>query len=98
MIADKRQIDSEISYAHNLPHALVHVATLPCVATTDTDCHGQYEFVEAPSAGRYYVMGVTMVAGAETLVIVGLTDTLQASDRDTLDRSASFPWTWAVTP
>jgi hypothetical protein len=82
----------------NLRQAVVLVPTLPSVATTETDRDGQYEFAGVPAAGRYRVVGVKTVVGAEPIVMVGLTDKLRAGDRVKLDLSANFPWTRDATP
>jgi hypothetical protein len=84
--------------AQNLRQAVALVPTLPSVATTETDRNGQYEFAGVPAAGRYRVVGVKTVEGAEPIVMVGLTDKLRAGDRVTLDLSANFPWTRDATP
>jgi hypothetical protein len=87
-----RTCDDGLRQAVNL------VPTLPSVATTETDRYGQYEFPEVPAAGRYNVVAVKTVEGAEPLVMVGITNKLQAGDRITLNFSANDPWTRAVTP
>ena len=81
-----------------LRQAVDLVPTLHSVATTETDRDGQYEFVEVPAAGRYNVVGVKTVEGAEPLVLVGTTYKLKAGERVTLNLSANDPWTRAKTP
>jgi hypothetical protein len=82
----------------NLRQAVDLIPTLRPVATTETDREGQYEFAGVPAAGRYHVVGVKKVEGAEPLVIVGITNRLRAGERVTLDLSANAPWTRAATP
>jgi hypothetical protein len=84
--------------AQNLRQAVALVPTLPSVATTETDRNGQYEFAGVPAAGRYHVVGVKTVEGAEPLVMVGITNKLRAGERVTLDLSANDPWTRDATP
>jgi len=67
------------------------------VATTETDRDGQYDFAGVRAPGRYSVVGVKMVEGAEPLVMVGLTDKLRAGERVTLELSANYPWTRDAT-
>ncbi|MFZ0962504.1 MAG: hypothetical protein WAO35_16530 [Terriglobia bacterium] len=82
----------------SLRQAATLVPTLPSIATTETDRDGQYEFAGVPAAGRYHVVGVKIVEGAEPLVIVGMTNRLRAGERVTLDLSANTPWTRATAP
>jgi len=81
-----------------LRQAVKLVPTLPLVATAETDRNGQYEFPEVPAAGRYNVVGVQTVEGAEPIVMVGITNRLRAGERVTLNLSANDPWTRSVTP
>jgi hypothetical protein len=74
------------------------VPTLPAVATTETDRDGSYEFAEVPATGRYYVVGVKSLEGAEPWAMVGLTNKLVAGQRVSLDLSANDPWTQPKTP
>lgn len=82
----------------NLRQAVVLVPTLRSVATTETDRDGQYEFAGVPAPGRYRVVGVKLVEGAEPIVMVGLTNIMRAGERITLDLSANFPWTRDAKP
>lgn len=82
----------------SLREAATLVPTLPSVATTETDRDGLYEFPGVPAAGRYQVVGIKAVDGAEPLVIVGITNRLRAGESVTLDLSANAPWTRAATP
>lgn len=82
----------------NLRQAVDLVPTLHSVATTETDRDGQYEFAAVPAAGRYRVVGVKREAGAEPVVVVGITEKLKAGERLTLNLSANFPWTRDATP
>jgi len=82
----------------NLRKAVDLVPALPAVATAETDRNGQYEFPAVPASGRYNIVAVKTVDGAEPLVIVGLTNRLRAGERVTLDLSANDPWTRARTP
>ncbi len=84
--------------SQNLRRVVEMVPTLPAVATTETDRDGGYEFAEVPALGRYYVVGVKPVEGAEPLAIVGFTNKMQAGGRVTLNLSANDPWTRATTP
>jgi hypothetical protein len=84
--------DQSVRQAVNL------VPTLPSVATVETDRDGQYEFTGVPAAGRYRIVGVKTVEGAEPLVIVGITDKLKAGERVTLNLSANDPWTRDAAP
>jgi len=84
--------------SQNVRKAVTLVPTLPSVATTETDRDGQYEFAAVPAAARYRVVGVKIVQGAEPIVMVGLTEKLQAGARVKLDLSANFPWTRDATP
>ena len=74
------------------------VPTLPAVATTETDRDGSYEFAEVPASGRYYVVAVKTLEGAEPWAMVGLTNKLVAGQRVTMDLSANDPWTQPKTP
>jgi multidrug efflux pump subunit AcrA (membrane-fusion protein) len=80
-----------------LRQAVEIVPTPPVVATTETDRDGQYEFAEVLAAGRYRMVGVKLVEGAEPLV-VGITEKLKAGERVTLNLSANSPWTRDATP
>ena len=82
----------------SLRQAVNLVPTLPSVATTETDRDGQYEFAEVPATGRYKVVGVKKVEGAEPFLLVGMTNRLRAGERITLNLSANDPWTKATTP
>jgi hypothetical protein len=82
----------------NLRQAVEIIPKLRAVATTETDRDGHYEFAEVPAAGRYRVVGIKLVEGAEPVVVVGLTDKLRAGQRVTLNLSANFPWTRDATP
>lgn len=84
--------------ARNIRQAVDLVPTLRSVATTETDRDGQYEFAGVPAAGRYRVVGVKPVEGAEPLVMIGLTGNLKAGERATLNLSANYPWTRDATP
>ena len=84
--------------AQNLRRAVDLVPTLPSVATTETDRDGQYEFAGVPATGRYRVVGVKLVEGAEPVVVVGIVERLKAGERVTLNLSANFPWTRDATP
>jgi hypothetical protein len=84
--------------AQNLRRAVALVPTLPSVATAETNRDGEYEFDTVPAAGRYHVVGVKTVEGAEPIVMVGVTNKLRAGDHVTLNLSANDPWTRAVTP
>jgi hypothetical protein len=68
------------------------------VASTEADREGFYRFENLPAAGRYQVVGVKEVEGAEPLVIVGITIKLKARERVTLHLSANGPWTRASVP
>jgi len=82
--------------AQSLAEALALVPKLPSVASTETDREGFYRFENLPAAGRYQVVGVKEVLGAEPLVIVGITNKLKAGERVTLHLSANDPWTRAT--
>lgn len=82
----------------NLRHAVELLPTLHAAATTETDHNGKYEFAEVPSVGRYRVVGIKLVEGAEPLVVVGLTNELKPGASVTLNLSANFPWTRDATP
>jgi hypothetical protein len=59
---------------------------------------GGCELTEIPAGGRYNVVGVKTVEGAEPLVLVGTTYKLKAGESVTLDLSANDPWTRSKTP
>jgi hypothetical protein len=82
----------------HLTQAVALVPRLPSVDSTETDRQGSYRFENVPAAGRYQVVGVKMVQGAEPLVIVGVTGKLKAGESVTLNLSANDPWTRAATP
>lgn len=84
--------------SENLRRIVEMVPTLPAVATTETDRDGAYEFAEVPAAGRYYVVGVKPVEGAEPLAMVGFINKAPAGVRITLNLSANDPWTRSTTP
>jgi hypothetical protein len=82
----------------NLQQAMDMLPTLPAVATTETDRNGEYEFAEIPAAGRYKVVGVKTVEGAEPYLVVGMTNKLKPGERVIINLSANDPWTKATTP
>jgi hypothetical protein len=84
--------------AQSLRRALALVPQLRSVASTETDREGFYRFENVPAAGRYHVVGVKEVEGAEPLVIVGVTNKLKRGERVTLNLSANDPWTTAAAP
>jgi len=84
--------------SRNLRRLVDIVPTLPSVATTETDRDGGYEFAEVPAAGRYYVVGVKPVEGAEPLAMVGSTNKMRAGESVTPNLSANDPSTRASTP
>jgi hypothetical protein len=84
--------------AQGLRQALALVPQLRSLASTETDRQGFYRFDNVPAAGRYHVVGVKEVEGAEPLVIVGVTNKLKAGERVRLNLSANDPWTRAAAP
>jgi len=74
------------------------IPTLPTVGVAETDHEGQYEFNEIPATGRYRVVGVKPVEGAEPILVVGLTEKLRAGQILKFDLSANLPWTRDATP